>query len=142
MKTKFKLLVLGMLLCVLNAQAQDSLNGKRVVYREIPVYREVDVMATYRGGYEVVLKKIETATKNCKNGQIKAKDALLIVDVLVTDKGKVAKVDFVKTPESLCENDIINAVKSTNQWVPALIDNKPVNSYVTLKINLLNTKKY
>ena len=139
MQTKFKLLFVFIFLCIFNTQAQDSINGKRVIYRELPVYRDVDVMATYRGGYEVVLKKIETATKNCKNGQIKTKDALLVVDVLVTDKGKVAQVDFVNSPVSLCNNDILSAIKSTTQWVPARINNKPVNSYVTLKINLFNT---
>lgn len=130
-----------MLLCVFNVKAQDSINGKRVVYRELPVYRDVDVMATYRGGYEVVLKQIETATKNCKSGKIKGKDAVLIVDVLVTDKGKVAQVDFVKSPVNLCNNDISNTIKNTTQWVPGRINNKPVNSYVTLKINLLNTSR-
>ena len=139
MQTKFKLLFVFIFLCIFNTQAQDSINGKRVIYRELPVYRDVDVMATYRGGYEVVLKKIETATKNCKNGQIKTKDALLVLDVLVTDKGKVAQVDFVNSPVSLCNNDILSAIKSTTQWVPARINNTPVNSYVTLKINLFNT---
>ena len=119
------------------AQAQQSIK-KDTIFREIPVYRDVDVMATYRGGYTVILKQIEKATKNCKRGSFKGKDSTIIIDVLITDKGKVAKVEFVKADVTLCNDDIQKAIESGTQWVPARIGNKPVNSYLQLTVNLKN----
>lgn len=120
------------------AVAQAPTSEKKVIMRELPVYRDVDVMASYRGGYEVVLKEVEKATKNCKRGSFKGKDATIVIDVLITDKGKVAKVDFVKADVDLCTNEIRSAVEKATQWIPARIDNKPVNSYLQLTINLNN----
>lgn len=106
--------------------------------RIIDVYRDVDVMATYRGGYGTVLGKIESATRNCKRGKFKGKDAAVVIDILVSDKGKVVKVDFVKAPTDLCNDDIRKTIEATNQWIPAKVNGKPVYSYVTLTVNLIN----
>ncbi len=137
MKTKiaYLLIVLGSFA----ATAQTTADEKKVTVREIPVYRDVDVMATYRGGYAVILKQIENATKNCKRGSLKGKDTTIIIDVLITDKGKVAQVDFVKADVTVCNNDIKSAIEKSTQWVPALINNKPVNSYLQLTVNLQNS---
>lgn len=129
----FVLLFLGIV-----ANAQSNTEGKKVIVRELPVYRDVDVMASYKGGYEVVLKQIEAATKNCKRGSFKGKDATIVIDVLITDKGKVAKVEFVKAEVTLCNDDIQKTIEKTTQWTPARINNKPVNSYLQLTINLKN----
>lgn len=136
MKTKI-FYVLFCAFFTLFAQAQQSIK-KDTIFREIPVYRDVDVMATYRGGYTVILKQIEDATKNCKRGSFKGKDSTIIIDVLITDKGKVAKVEFVKADVTLCNDDIQKAIESGTQWVPARIGNKPVNSYLQLTVNLKN----
>ena len=136
MKTKIAYLFFVLFSVTLNAQT--SAPEKKVTVREIPVYRDVDVMATYRGGYSVILKQIEDATKNCKRGSFKGKDTTIIIDVLITDKGKVAKVEFVKADVTLCNEAIENAIKNGNQWVPGRIENKPVNSYLQLTVNLSN----
>lgn len=136
MKTKI-FYVLFCAFFTLFAQAQQSIK-KDTIFREIPVYRDVDVMATYRGGYTVILKQIEKATKNCKRGSFKGKDSTVVIDVLITDKGKVAKVEFVKADVTLCNDDIQKAIESGTQWVPARIGNKPVNSYLQLTVNLKN----
>lgn len=136
MKTKI-FYVLFCTFFTLFAQAQQSIK-KDTIFREIPVYRDVDVMATYRGGYTVILKQIEDATKNCKRGSFKGKDSTIIIDVLITDKGKVAKVEFVKADVTMCNEAIENAIKNGNQWVPGRIENKPVNSYLQLTVNLSN----
>lgn len=134
MKTKIAYLFFVLFSITLNAQTAAS--EKKVTVREIPVYRDVDVMATYRGGYAVILKQIEDATKNCKRGSFKGKDTTIIIDVLITDKGKVAKVDFVKADATLCNDDIKKAIEKATQWVPGRIANKPVNSYLQLTVNL------
>lgn len=136
MKTKIAYLFFVLFSVTLNAQTTAS--EKKVTVREIPVYRDVDVMATYRGGYAVILKQIEDATKNCKRGSFNEKDTTVIIDVLITDKGKVAKVEFVKADVTLCNDDIQKAIEKGTQWVPGRIDNKPVNSYLQLTMNLKN----
>lgn len=115
---------------------------KKIV-REIDVYRDVDVLASYRGGYKVVLNQIEQALKNCKMGRFKGKDEnkMVVIDVIISDKGKVVKVDFVKAPINLCKDEIRSAVEATNQWIPGKINNKPVYSYVTLNVNLVNVNR-
>ncbi|WLD23046.1 hypothetical protein NU10_10030 [Flavobacterium dauae] len=139
MKTKLLYLIFG-LFVAFNTNAQDSLSNKRTIIREIPVYRDVDVMATYRGGYEVILKQIETATKNCRRGSFKGKDAVIVIDVLITDKGKIAKIEFVKSPTDLCNDAIKSTIENATQWIPGRINNKPVNSYLQLTVNLKNTR--
>ena len=136
MKTKI-FYVLFCTFFTLFAQAQQSIK-KDTIFREIPVYRDVDVMATYRGGYTVILKQIEKATKNCKRGSFKGKDSTVVIDVLITDKGKVAKVEFVKADVTLCNDDIQKAIESGTQWVPARIGKKPVTWYLQLTVNLKN----
>lgn len=137
---KTKIAYLFFLLFSVTLNAQTSAPEKKVTVREIPVYRDVDVMATYRGGYAVILKQIENATKNCKRGSFKGKDTTIIIDVIITDKGKVAKVEFVKADVTLCNEAIENAIKNGNQWVPGRIENKPVNSYLQLTVNLSNDR--
>ncbi|KAA5538253.1 hypothetical protein [Paenimyroides baculatum] len=134
MKTKIAYLLFVLFSVTLNAQTAAP--EKKVTVREIPVYRDVDVMATYRGGYAVILKQIEDATKNCKRGSFKGKDTTVIIDILITDKGKVAKVEFVKAEVTLCNDDIQKAIEKATQWIPGRIDNKPVNSYLQLTVNL------
>lgn len=118
-------------------------DGQKKIVREIDVYRDVDVLASYRGGYKVVLKQIEEALKNCKMGRFKGKDEnkMVVIDVIISDKGKVMKVDFVKAPVNLCKDEIRSAVESTSQWIPGKINNKPVYSYVTLNVNLVNVSR-
>lgn len=135
---KTKIAYLFFVLFSLTVNAQTATENKKVTVREIPVYRDVDVMATYRGGYAVILKQIEDATKNCKRGSFKGKDTTIVIDVLITDKGKVAKVEFVKADVTLCNNDIQKAIEKGTQWVPGRVDNKPVNSYLQLTVNLKN----
>lgn len=133
---KTKIAYLFFVLFSITVNAQIAAENKKVTVREIPVYRDVDVMATYRGGYAVILKQIEDATKNCKRGSFKGKDTTIIIDVLITDKGKVAKVEFVKADVTLCNDDIQKAIEKATQWVPGRIGNKPVNSYLQLTVNL------
>ena len=54
MKTKIAYLLFVLLLS-LTVNAQTAAPEKKITVREIPVYRDVDVMATYRGGYTVIL---------------------------------------------------------------------------------------
>jgi len=139
MKTKIAYLFFVLFSVTMNAQT--AIENKKVIVREIPVYRDVDVMATYRGGYAVILKQIEDATKNCKRGSFKGKDTTVVIDVLITDKGKVAKVEFVKADVTLCNDDIQKAIEKGTQWVPGRVDNKPVNSYLQLTVNLKNNSE-
>lgn len=139
MKFKITYLVLAFFFTLMgSAQTESETKNPKIVTREIDVYRDVDVLASYRGGYAVVLNKIETATKNCKRGKFKGKDAAVVLDILISDKGKVVKVDFVKSPTELCNDDIRKAVEASNQWIPAMVNNKPVYSYLTLTVNLVN----
>lgn len=134
------LLLIGSLLLTFSVsaqeQAKESTKEKKVIVRELPVYRDVDVMATYRGGYDVLLKQIEKATKNCKRGKIKSANSTIVMDVLVTDKGKVARIDFVKNETDLCVNEIRSVLEKATQWVPGKINNKPVNSFLQFTFNL------
>lgn len=147
---KFKIIcAVAAMLLSLSSKAQTVSETTQTVteepkknVREIDVYRDVDVLASYRGGYKVVLNKIEGALKNCKKGKFKGKDATLVIDILISDKGKVVKVDFVKSPTELCKNDIKDAVEKSDQWIPAKVNNKPVYSYVTLTVNLKNENRY
>lgn len=140
MKFKITYLVLAFFFTLMG-NAQTEAKTPRVVTREIDVYRDVDVLASYRGGYDVILKKIESATKHCKRGKFKGKEATVIIDILISDKGKVVKVDFAKAGTDLCNDDIKKAIESSDQWVPGKIDGKPVYSYVTLTVNLINERR-
>lgn len=128
-------------------QAQTDLQTTVEVHSEItqtleePVYRDVDVLASYRGGYEVLLKRIETATKNCKSGKMKSKNknAQVVAEVLISKTGEVSDAVIIKSEADFCDRDIVMSLKTSHQWVPARINNKPVNSYLQIRINLQNS---
>lgn len=150
MKLKIIYIVAALFFAVsLNAQTDaeskqvKTAEGPKKIVREIDVYRDVDVLASYRGGYKALLEQIEGALKNCKMGKFKGKDAnkSLVIDVLISDKGKVVKVDFVKAPVNLCKDEILSVVEASNQWIPGKINSRPVYSYVTLNVNLVNVSR-
>ena len=146
MKLKTTYLLLAFLFVnIMNAQtSSETIQEVKIEKLETngePIYREVEVMASYRGGYDVLLKNIEAATKNCKKGRYNKKNPLVIAEVLIGKEGKVLDVKIVKAEVILCNNEIINALRKTTQWIPARINNKPVNSYIQIIINLNNYYK-
>ena len=146
MKLKTTYLLLAFLFVnIMNAQTNsETIQEVKIEKLETngePIYREVEVMASYRGGYDVLLKSIEAATKNCKKGKINKKNPLVISEILVDKEGKVLDVKIVKAEVVLCNNEIINALRRTTQWIPARINNKPVNSFVQIKVTLNNSFK-
>jgi len=138
MKTTFLFLALFI---GLNIHAQTTEKQQKIRYVVEDVYRDVDVLARYHGGYEVVLKKVEEATKTCKKRKLKGKrkNAVVVVELLINRKGEVKEVNIVRADADFCNDAIVNALKETKHWIPALINNKPVNSYLELTINLRNS---
>jgi len=121
--------------------SQVSELTEMVETEEEPVYRNVEFMARYRGGYEVLLKQVEAATKNCKKGKIKSKNknAEIVAEVLVDKTGKAVEVHIIKADVDLCKKEIISSLKAAKQWIPARIGNRTVNSYLQIRINLQNS---
>jgi len=141
MKTNFTFLFFFLLLGM-SSQAQVIQNEKEPTTKNVVnTYREVDVMASYPGGYEKLLKEIEASTKNCKKGMLKRKNAILTIDILISKSGIVKQVEFPRADTKLCKEDIKNAILNSKQWTPAKIKNIPVNSYITLTVNLTNSIK-
>lgn len=127
------------MLLSINMVAQEKVREQKVVTRELPVYRDVDVLASYRGGYDVLVAQIKRATKHCRRGKSKKIKSKIIVDILITDKGKVARVDFVVNETNLCVNEILATIEKSAQWIPGRIEDRPVNSFLQLTINLDDT---
>lgn len=99
------------------------------------IYKDVDVLASYRGGYEKVYEYVNQETKSCMRNVSKRKIQKVIVDVLITDNGNVGDVLIVDESTPNCHDEIIKAIKNCKQWIPARVNNKPVNSYLRLIIN-------
>lgn len=146
MKLKTTYLLLAFLFMnEMNAQTSSEtiqeVKIKKLETNGEPIYREVEVMASYRGGYDVLLKSIEAATKNCKKGKMKTKRKTgeVIAEVLVSKTGEVLEAKIIKSDADFCDRDIMLTLKRSHQWIPARINNKPVNSYVQITINLQNS---
>lgn len=121
MKTNITLLIF-LLFSGISTRAQETINKTDIPSKKvINVYRDVDVMAKYPGGYENLLKEIEHATKNCKNGSMKKKKATFVIDVLVSKTGNVTLVNFTESPTNLCKNDIKKAIENSKKWAPSKI---------------------
>lgn len=138
MKTTFLFLALFI---GLNIHAQTTDKQPKIRYVVEDVYREVDVLARYHGGYDVVLKQVAEATKRCKGRKLRKtkKSAVVVAELLINRKGEVKEVNIVRADADFCNDAIVNALKETKYWIPALIDKKPVNSYLELTINLQNS---
>lgn len=148
MKLKTTYLLLAFLFMnIMNAQTNSEtiqeVKTEKLETNGEPIYREVEVMASYRGGYDVLLKNIEAATKNCKKGKMKAKRKTreLVAEVLVSKTGEALEAKIIKAEVALCNNEIISALRKSTQWIPARINNKPVNSFVQIKVTLNNSFK-
>lgn len=139
MKQKITYLVFACLFGLM-ANAQQTSKKTTTIQKQETVYRNVEVIASYRGGYDALLKKIETATKNCRRGKMKSKNthAVVVAEVLVDARGMVADAQIIKEDVNFCNDEIIATIMKNQQWIPARIGNKPVSSYVQLTINLQN----
>ncbi len=119
-----------------DAQSEIISDATEVVVDE-PIYKKVDVLAKYRGGYEVLRQELQEAVKICKRGRYKRKvDSEVIAEVLVDSKGWVTEVYIIRAATDLCKEEIINALKSSKKWIPAQINGKTVSSFVRVSINL------
>jgi len=119
-----------------DAQSEIISDATEVVVDE-PIYKKVDVLAKYRGGYEVLRQELQEAVKICKRGRYKRKvDSEVIAEVLVDSKGRVTEVYIIRAATDLCKEEIINALKSSKKWIPAQINGKTVSSFVRVSINL------
>jgi len=122
-----------------NSETIQEVKTEKLETNGEPIYREVEVMASYRRGYDVLLKNIEAATKNCKRGKTKRKTGEVVAEVLVSKIGEALEAKIIKSDADFCDRDIVLTLKRSHQWIPARINNKPVNSYVQITINLQNS---
>lgn len=137
-----KLLLIVAFLSVKTVSAQVDVQSEIIsdateVVVDEPIYKKVDVLAKYRGGYEVLRQELQEAVKICKRGRYKRKvDSEVIAEVLVDSKGMVTEVYIIRAATDLCKEEIINALKSSKKWIPAQINGKTVSSFVRVSINL------
>lgn len=140
MTMKNIILLLTVLFLGLSVNAQTINNQSAIDTTKVKIYRQVDVLARNHAGYDAILKKIEDATKDCKRSKLRGyKDkAEVAVELLIDKKGQLRDVSIVKAEVDFCNEAILNALKETDYWIPAFINNRPVNSFLRLTINLQN----
>jgi protein TonB len=95
---------------------------------------EVDKPAQFHGGETAMmdfLRKQLVYPSRAKEEEISGK---CFVQFVVTTEGLIANVKVLRgvsgCPE--CDSECIRVIKSMPYWIPALKNNKPVNSYYTI----------
>ncbi len=95
---------------------------------------EVDKPAQFPGGETAMmdfLRKQLVYPSRAKEEEISGK---CFVQFVVTTEGLIANVKVLRgvsgCPE--CDSECIRVIKSMPYWIPALKNNKPVNSYYTI----------
>ena len=114
-----------------NIAAQGDKNSKTV---DLLTDIEVDKPAQFPGGEVAMmdfLRKQLVYPARAKEEEISGK---CLVQFVVTTEGLIANVKVLRgvagCPE--CDRECIRVVKSMPYWIPALKNNKPVNSYYTI----------
>lgn len=68
------------------------------------------------------------------------KEMIFLAKFVVTDKGKVDRVEIVKSINSGFDDQFKSLLQQTNgKWLPAILNNKPVNSQLTYTIHYLDS---
>lgn len=136
MKKHLLILILTAFSVVAFAQKDTSERIVPDTNDQAEIYSFVESTPEYPGGYEkmmIFLAENLQYPSEIKEAGISGK---VIVQFVVTEKGKLEDIKITKDPCEGCGEEVIRVIKMMPDWKPGYQNGKPVNVRFNLPINI------
>ena len=105
------------------------------------IYSEVEVNADFKGGIDECYKWIDNTIHYPEEAIAKKIQGRVFVKFVVEKDGHISQPKVLRSPDKQLSEEALRIVKLMPAWEPAMIEGKPVRSYLTLPIMFKLPKK-
>ena len=99
-----------------------------------PIFNHVEVMPTFPGGQEALMKFLSENIKYPEEAQKQGIQGRVNLRFLITPDGSVEDVQVVKGLDPLCDQEAVRVAKLMPKWIPGKQNGNPVFTYFSLPV--------
>jgi protein TonB len=98
------------------------------------VFIVVEIMPSYEGGYQAMMKFIQKKMRYPSIAVRKKDEGTVYVSFVIAPDGSVTDVEVVKGISKECDQEAVRVISMMNKWKPGIQNNQPVSVRTTLPI--------
>ncbi|NUM32331.1 MAG: energy transducer TonB [Bacteroidetes bacterium] len=118
---------------LLNIDTQETVTIPEKVYKEVHLI--TDVRASFPGGRDSMIMFINNELKYPQKALKSKAEGKIVLNFIVDSLGKICCIKNNGVKDNFgFEDEAIRIISKMPDWIPAIKDNKPVNSYYQLPI--------
>lgn len=114
----------------------DEIRASKIFTEE-----EVDVMASFPGGNEALIKWLINNIRYPEEAAKKNIQGKVVIKFLVRKDGTIGPCEIIQSVDTYLDKEAIRLVKKMPRWSPGISKGEPVVSYFNLPINFRLTEK-
>ena len=119
-----------------NAQSMNETKPDKEVkttqQSEEPVYRVVEHVPTYPGGFEAMYEFLKKEMRRPEGAEIKP--GRVIIRFIVEKDGRLTHFEVLRSPDEKLSEEALRLVKLMPRWTPAKNKGKVVRSLFTINV--------
>ncbi len=101
---------------------------------EEPVYRVVEHVPTYPGGFEAMYEFLKKEMRRPEGVEIKPGKSRVIIRFIVEKDGRLAHLEVIHSPDEKLSEEALRLVKLMPRWTPAKNKGEVVRSLFTIPV--------
>ena len=105
---------------------------------EEPVYRVVEHVPTYPGGFEAMYEFLKKEMRRPEGAEIKS--GRVIIRFIVEKDGRLTHFEVLRSPNEKLSEEALRLVKLMPRWTPAKNKGEVVRSLFTIPVTFLMAK--
>ena len=125
-----------------NAQSMNETKPDKEVkttqQSEEPVYRVVEHVPTYPGGFEAMYEFLKKEMRRPEGAEIKS--GRVIIRFIVEKDGRLTHFEVLRSPNEKLSEEALRLVKLMPRWTPAKNKGEVVRSLFTIPVTFLMAK--
>ena len=123
---------------VANAQSVNETKADKEVkttqQSEEPVYRVVEHVPTYPGGFEAMYEFFKKEMRHPEGVEIKPGNSRVIIRFIVEKDGRLTHFEVLRSPDEKLSEEALRLVKLMPRWTPAKNKGEVVRSLFTIPV--------
>lgn len=108
--------------------------GTEVIEKPNQVFTHAEVMPSYKGGYEKMIRTLSRNMKYPASARRTGKEGIAYVEFVVDDEGNIQDVKLLRGFDTACDKEAVRIVSLLTEWNPALQNQLAVNVRLVLPI--------
>ena len=104
------------------------------------VYRVVEHMPTYPGGFEAMYEFLKKEMRHPKGVEIKPGNSRVIIRFIVEKDGRLTHFEVLRSPDEKLSEEALRLMKLMPRWTPAKNKGEVVRSLFTIPVPFLMAK--